>query len=206
MERFETEEQQVEAIKRFWKENGTAIIIGAVVGLGGLWGWRYYNEHKIAAMEQASEQYQQRIEALRDDNGFSQAIEMVKANPDSGYALIASLVLAQQAVEHQDLAEAAKQLQFVATQADDLAIQALANVRLARVQLEQGQLDDALVTLDNVSDVAFTDKVQEIRGDIYQQQSLFDKARAAYSAALEKNSNNHQVKMKLDNLAVAAKG
>ena len=38
MERFETEEQQVEAIKRFWKEHGTAIIVGAALGLGGLWG------------------------------------------------------------------------------------------------------------------------------------------------------------------------
>ena len=40
MEQFATEEQQVEAIKRFWKEHGTAIIVGAALGLGGLWGWR----------------------------------------------------------------------------------------------------------------------------------------------------------------------
>ena len=43
MEQFATEEQQVEAIKRFWKEHGTAIIVGAALGLGGLWGWRYYS-------------------------------------------------------------------------------------------------------------------------------------------------------------------
>lgn len=27
---YETEEQQVEAIKQFWKENGTAIILGEI--------------------------------------------------------------------------------------------------------------------------------------------------------------------------------
>ena len=37
MEIYNSEEQQVEAIKRFWKENGTAIIAGVVLGLGGLY-------------------------------------------------------------------------------------------------------------------------------------------------------------------------
>lgn len=206
MERFETEEQQVEAIKRFWKENGMAIIVGAVVGLGGLWGWRYYNEQQLASMEQASEQYQQSIEALQDENGLAKAAELIKADPDNGYALMTALILAQQAVENKDLAEASKQLKFVAEQASEPAIQAIASLRLARVQLELNELDAALVTLDSVADEAFADKVQEVKGDIYQQQSLFDKARAAYSAALEENSNNIQVKMKLDNLAVAANG
>ncbi|MGU3844696.1 YfgM family protein, partial [Vibrio diabolicus] len=44
MELYDTEEQQVEAIKDWWKENGKAVIIGAVVGLGGLFGWRYYQD------------------------------------------------------------------------------------------------------------------------------------------------------------------
>ena len=38
MEQYETEEQQVEAIKRFWKENGLSLVIGALLGLGGLLG------------------------------------------------------------------------------------------------------------------------------------------------------------------------
>ena len=64
MEHYETEEQQVEAIKRFWKENGTAIIVGAVLGLGGLWGWRYYNDEQIAAKEQASAAFESQTAAL----------------------------------------------------------------------------------------------------------------------------------------------
>ena len=64
MEQFATEEQQVEAIKRFWKDNGTAIIIGAVLGLGGLWGWRYYSDSQLEAKAQASVEYQQAVETL----------------------------------------------------------------------------------------------------------------------------------------------
>ncbi len=35
MELYDTEEEQVQAIKEWWKENGKAVIIGAVLGLGG---------------------------------------------------------------------------------------------------------------------------------------------------------------------------
>ncbi len=47
MEIYNSEEQQVEAIKRFWKENGTAIIAGVVLGLGGLYGWRYFQDQQL---------------------------------------------------------------------------------------------------------------------------------------------------------------
>ena len=62
MEQFATEEQQVEAIKRFWKEHGTAIIVGAALGLGGLWGWRAYSEAQIETKEAASVAYQNAVE------------------------------------------------------------------------------------------------------------------------------------------------
>ena len=207
MEQFATEEQQVEAIKKFWKENGMAIVLGAVLGLGGLWGWRYYNESQITSQELASAGYQTAIEALSEDaSGFSTAVAFVDANPDSGYAVLTSLQLAKQAVERSDLPEAAKQLNFAAEQAKDDAVRNLATIRLARVQIEMGELDTALTTLAKVEDDAFAAQVEEYQGDVYLQQQLFDKARAAYSGALEKNAANAVLKMKLDNLAVAANG
>ncbi len=207
MEQFATEEQQVEAIKRFWKENGIAIIVGAVIGLGGLWGWRYYNEQQITSQEAASTGYQQAVEALAADaSGFTTAVNFVNENQDNGYAYLTSLQLAKEAVERKDLEEAAKQLTFVADNSKDAMLQSVANLRLARVQIEQTSFDTALTTLAKVTDAAFGSQVEEYKGDVFVQQQLFDKARAAYSAALEKNENNNVVKMKLDNLAVAANG
>ena len=46
MEIYSTEEQQVDAIKQFWKDYGNSILIGAVVGLGGLYAWNYYSDVK----------------------------------------------------------------------------------------------------------------------------------------------------------------
>ncbi|GAA0367497.1 YfgM family protein [Bowmanella denitrificans] len=204
MEIYSTEEQQVEAIKKFWKENGTAIILGAVIGLGGLWGWRYYNEQRIAGMDEASNQYQQAMQGLEtDEQGFSKALEYVKANPDNNYALLAAMQLAHQAVSRDDLNEAAKQLEFAASKAKVPAIAAVAKLRLARVQLQLEQYTEAMSALDGIAEDSFKAQVQELKGDIHLKQGNLDKARAAYSAALEVSSNN-LLKMKLDNLPAVA--
>jgi predicted negative regulator of RcsB-dependent stress response len=207
MEQYVTEEQQVEAIKRFWKENGIPIVVGAALGLGGLFGWRYYNDAQIAAQEQASATYDVvTLDMIKNEAGFSSAQSYIDENSDSGYALLMAFKLAQQAAESKDLTEAAKQLSFAASSADSASVKAIANLRVARVQLEQGMHEQALATLDNVLDEAFLAQRQETKGDVYQAQQLFDKARAAYSSALEVNANNNILKMKLDNLATLANG
>ena len=202
MERYETEEQQVEAIKRFWKENGTALVIGAVLGLSGLYGWRYYNDSQVNAQETASIAFEQAENQLvKDEKGFSAAQAYITEHGDTGYAYLMALQLAQQAIERKDLSEAAKQLAFVSSQAELSAVKAIAGIRLARVQLEQGQYEQALQSLDSINDAAFAGQTQAVKGDVFVAQQLFDKARAAYSAALEKNSGDRLIKMKLDSLA-----
>lgn len=207
MEQYETEEQQVEAIKRFWKENGLALIIGAILGLGGLLGWRYYNDSQIEAKEQASFAYEKSSdELLKGEVGFSQAKTFIDNYSGTGYAMLMALELSQQAIERKDLTEAVIQLQFVANNAKLSAVQSVAQLRLARIQIEKGEFEQALVSADKVTDQAFNSQSQEVRGDVYKAQQLFDKARAAYSAALETNANDQVLKMKLDNLAIAANG
>jgi predicted negative regulator of RcsB-dependent stress response len=207
MEQYETEEQQIEAIKRFWKENGVALVIGAFLGLGGLLGWRWYNDSQIAAKEQASFAYEKASEELlKGEAGFSKAKTFIDGHSDTGYAMLIALEMAQQAIERKDLTEAAKQLEFVVSNAKLSAVQSVAQLRLARIQIEQGELELALTSADKVTDQAFKSQSQEIKGDVYQAQQLFDKARAAYSAALESNERDQVLKMKLDNLAVAANG
>ena len=58
MEQFATEEQQVEAIKRFWSEHGTSLIVRCSTGISRLFGWQYYSDSQIAAKEAASQSYQ----------------------------------------------------------------------------------------------------------------------------------------------------
>ncbi|WP_438862731.1 YfgM family protein [Neptunicella sp.] len=205
MESFSTEEQQVEAIKRFWKENGTAIILGAVIGLGGLWGWRHYNEQQIAEREAASSQYEQLMGELESgDKGFTQAAEFIKQNPDNSYALLTALQLAKKAVDSKDYAEAEKQLQWATGHAENAAIKGTVQIRLARVQLQLEKFDDALATLAGIELPAFAATADEVKGDVLVKQGKIDQARAAYSQSLELNANNPLLQLKLDNLAAAS--
>ena len=203
MERYETEEQQVEAIKQFWKDHGAAIIIGAVLGLGGLWGWRYYSESQITSQEDASLRYQEAIETLATDD-TAKLTQFAKDEEAAGYKTIANLVAAQQAAEEGDFDAAANHLNTVVSESPDAHIASIASLRLARVQIEMNQLDAALSTLGEISDKAFDAEVQEIKGDIFVRQAKFDDARMAYTSALEKSTSNRLLQMKLDNLAVAA--
>ncbi|MDO6566243.1 tetratricopeptide repeat protein [Alteromonas sp. 1_MG-2023] len=204
MEQFATEDQQVEAIKRFWKEHGTAIIVGAALGLGGLFGWQYYSDSQMATKEAASVDYQNAVETYGEEGSAEKIAAFISANEDTGYASVASLLAAKQAVDAGDLDAAASHLNRVVTFAENEELKALAAIRLTRVQIEMNQLDAALSTLGNITNEAFAAEVSELKGDVYQQQSKFDDARLAYSGALEKNANNPLLQMKLDNLAVAA--
>lgn len=203
VEEYSTEEQQVEAIKKFWKENGTAIILGAVIGLGGLWGWRYYNDQRIASQEQASLQYEQAMTQL-EQNQYDKAKSFVSENPDSHYAALASFQLAKQAVDQGNLDEAAAQLKLAADKAGVNAMASVAKVRLARVQIQLQAYEEALKTLSSVEAQSFKSLVLELQGDVYVAQDNTEQARSAYSEALQLNAGNNLLKMKLDNLQVLA--
>ena len=43
---YETEEQQVEALKEWWAENGRAIIAGVVLGGVVIGGWGWWQSHR----------------------------------------------------------------------------------------------------------------------------------------------------------------
>lgn len=97
MEVYTTEEQQVEVIKNWWKENGTSVIAGTVIGLVGLFGWRYYNEHQQTTQEAASQAYNEMSAQLAkgDAAGFEQAQSFISAHKGDSYAELAALQLAR---------------------------------------------------------------------------------------------------------------
>lgn len=124
MELYDTEEQQVEAIKDWWKENGKAVIIGAVVGLGGLFGWRYYQDSVIQASEAASQSYTTAMNALQDKGTDAQADvkAFIESNEVKEYSVLAALQLAKAQVEAQDLSAALEQLKWAQSNTQDAAL------------------------------------------------------------------------------------
>ncbi|MBW3692986.1 YfgM family protein [Aeromonas dhakensis] len=207
MEVYTTEEQQVEVIKNWWKENGTSVIAGTVIGLVGLFGWRYYNEHQQTTQEAASQAYNEMSAQLAkgDAAGFEQAQGFISAHKGDSYAELAALQLAAAAVKADKLDLAAEQLTQVATSGDE-SIRPIAALRLARVLNDQGKADEALAQLGKINNDAFKAQVAEVRGDILQKQGKSEEARDAYQAAADAGGlqSSAELKLKMDDLALPA--
>ena len=202
MDQFSTEEEQIEAVKKFWKENGIPIVVGAALGLGGLWGWRFYNAEQLQAQSQASDAYNTAIEALAGDSPDLTTVQsFIDSNNNTVYAVMAALQLAKEAVEAKDLDEAEKQLSWASENVTDFSLKDLALVRLARVQSELEKHDVALATLDKVTSEAFQAQVFSVKGDVQVKQEQYAAAQESYTKALELSDGNKSLlQMKIDHL------
>ena len=208
MEVYSTEEQQAEAIKGFFRDNGVALAVGVVLGLGGLYGWKAYNQHTIETTESLSDSYTQLVENAGQEGStlLTDADEFIKTNGSSSYSVLAAFVTAKEAVEKDDLDKAAEKLTWISVNSKNTEFKALAFTRLARIQLEQKQYDAALATLGNTLPESSKATVAELKGDVYVAKNESEQARSAYQAAVDAGGleNNSLLQIKLDNLAVAA--
>ncbi|RSD32270.1 YfgM family protein [Vibrio pectenicida] len=203
MELYDTEEQQVEAIKDWWKENGKSVILGAVVGLGGLFGWRYYQDSVTAAQESASESYTKAVQQLAESGAEGEAALQVfiDANNDSQYAVLAALQLAKVQVEAGEFDEALAQLEWAKSATEDQALVSVISFRLARLKSEQGDFDDALTELSAIDDESWAGRVAELKGDILLRKGDSEGAYTAYIEAQQAKDASQALQMKLDDLA-----
>lgn len=207
MEVYSTEEQQAEAIKRFFRENGTSLIAGVVLGLGGLYGWKAYNQSQIDSAEAASDAYTQLISTAGQENSdvLAKSDAFLTEYKDSSYAVLAAFVSACEAVDAKDYSAAKEKLEWIVTNAPKAELKAIATTRIARIELAEGNFDAALAKLNTTLPEAFKAQVEELKGDIYLAKDDKDNARLAYQAALDAagETQNQLLQVKLDNLAVA---
>jgi len=191
IEGYETEEQQVEAIKGWWKKNGNTLVISAVVGLAGLWGWRYYNASVITAHESTSQAFsemQTKFAAETGEKDLQVISDFVAENNDNTYGMLASLLLAKEAVEQTKYDLAKTQLQQAQKQNSYAPLDPVINLRLARVEFELGNNDAALSTLALITEKPFLARAEQLKGNVYLQMGEQDKARSAFQDAI----NNSQ--------------
>jgi predicted negative regulator of RcsB-dependent stress response len=201
-----SEEEQVEALKRWWKENGKSVIAGVVLGLGGVFGWQYWGQHQRQVAEQASQQFEQLTESVAAGSGtaVAQAEALIAGHEGSAYAVFAALNLAKVKFQQGDIDGARERLQWVVANADDQSLRQIARLRLARLLLDQGAVDEASGLIAQAPVDNFKGDIAELRGDIALQKGDREAARQAYMEALEfQVSNSALVQMKVDNLAAA---
>lgn len=203
MEIYTSEEQQVEAIKRFWNQYGKAILGGVVIGLTSLYGWRYYQAEQRASAEALSNSYAQLVQQQgNDEEWLAQAQRFIGEQGSSNYAVFAALLSAKEAVNAGDLAAASNHLLWAQQNSKDANVKAIAQIRLARVQRELGDFTAALNTINQTMPASFAAQQAELKGDILQASGDLAAAKTAFEQALAQAGDNSQLlQIKLDELA-----
>ncbi len=215
METYRTEEEQVEAIKHWWRENGKSTVLGVAIALSLVFGWRGWNNYQADRAAEASVLYENLLQAdaAVQSNGSKRETAEHLANTlkdgfsGHSYAQYAALIQAKYAVNDGDYDAAEAELNWVLAQGPDAAIKAQTQLRLARVQFAKGELDAALAIAEGLKDGSAAVQALELQGDVMRAQG--DKAAAleAYRQAdainrqQENPLNNRLLKMKINSLA-----
>ena len=187
MDVYRTEEEQVEAIKKWWKENGKSIVAGIVIGITAIFGWRTWNNHVAMQAEAASKLYEEMITASRtndSDNMRVYADRIIADYKSSTYATFATLMLAKLAAEANDFETAETHLRWVMDNNSQPELEHIARLRLANVLIASGKLDQAGNLLNISKPGEFAARYDELRGDIFVKQGKTEEARQAYQLAL----------------------
>ena len=198
------EEQEINQLKDWWKENGKTIIVAFILGVGGMFGWRYWQAHQAEQIAQASAQYDALIYSAQQDKQAKKANieQFVQANSKTAYAVFALLDEAKKAAEKQDFAAAEVNLNQALTQSQDEVLTSIVALRLSAVQFQLGQLDNALTTLNQVKGESFNARKSILTGDIQVAKGDKVAAKNSFQQAQQSGSQLEQqmAKMKLNNL------
>jgi len=215
VETYRTEDEQLAALKSWWKENGKSLVVGVLLAIAAVFGWQNWQASQQAAGEAASEIYFNLIEAvaLNDASQTSTVMHLAeqlqKEHASLTYAQYGALFAAKQAADNSDFEQAEKQLSWAVDNADKTSsVYQIALLRLARVIAAQGgeeKQQRALAMIENVDAGAHKASFEEVKGDLYLSLGREADARNAYQAAADAVEGQPRLvlNLKLNDLAAA---
>ncbi len=188
MENYASEKEQIEALKKWWKENGSSTITGVLLGLTVIFGGKAWFGYQARQHESASHLYVQFMNALgqQDAAAVSKAGDaLVSEFSGSPYAVFAAMGMAQQQIDQGQPDAARAQLQWALDHAKPETIQHSARLRLVRLLIAQGELENATALLAQApATPEYAPLYAELRGDLALTQGNRSVAGEAYAEAL----------------------
>lgn len=195
MDTYKTEDEQLESLKKWMRDNGRHVLIGILsiaVVVFGAYSWQQRQQHQ---RDGASVEYQNLLQAIRvaDNNASKESVATARHLADTlkdqygatTYAQFAALFKARLAVQENDLAQAESELRWVLAQKPEIDLKALTQLRLARVLQAKGDADGALALLDESGAGSYAASYAQLKGDIALAKGDSSGARAAYERAQE---------------------
>lgn len=210
MEIYDTEEEQLEALKRWWKENGQATILGLVMGIAVILAWNFWQDHKKEQAGLASALYSELLLAT-DSNKLDSAEKLAERlqqqYPKTEYAAYSGLLLAKVKVQQGDLAKAETILTSIAS-GSNKELGNIANIRLVRLMMANGQYEHGLKlinSIDPANSASYSGNYDELVGDLYVALDRIELARSSYQKALESGYRSPLLQLKIDDLTAPEK-
>jgi predicted negative regulator of RcsB-dependent stress response len=199
-------QEELDQLKAWWKTYGGSLVVGVLLGVVVVFGYRYWTQQREAGRETASALYDQLLVELRTNKSEARASgeKLIGEYSSTPYAAMAALLLARQAHDAGDSALARQRLEWTLAHAKDVATQHTARLRLARLLLDTGEVQAVTALVERKDITGFEAEYYELKGDLAVAQSQRDAARTAYREALKYVAPGSAyvsvVNMKLDDL------
>ncbi len=202
-----TEEEQVDAIKKWWKDNAKSVIGGVLIGLAVIYGGKTWLAQENTNIEQASATYQSMMQDMEQGNSSSAAEKaslLLGQYSDTPYATLAALNMAKIKVDENNLVGAKSHLRWALDHADQVEIKHIARLRLIRVLISDNLSDEALALIESTDFGEYASSYQELKGDALVTKGQINLAKGAYTLALQSLNPGSRlrtyIEIKLDNL------
>jgi predicted negative regulator of RcsB-dependent stress response len=201
------EQEQINAVKAWWKQNGNTVLLGVAVFVAivaGMQGWRYYQQKQTIEAAGLYEALQGAAGQHNTKSVREIAAQLMERFPRTAYASRAALSAARASYEAGDGTSAKAQLQWVIDRAKSDEIKDTARLQMAGVLLDEKSHDEALRLLDAKHGAGFDGLYADLKGDVLLASGKSAEARAAYQLALEKmdpaSAYRGLVQLKLDGM------
>ncbi|MFW6094624.1 MAG: YfgM family protein [Pseudomonadota bacterium] len=182
MSDYLNEEEQLARLREWWQRHGVALLLGVVVVVAGVVGWRWYQGHleeRVAATSELFAEYRQADGERRS----TLARRIVDEGSGTAYPTFVRLVQARDAVAAGEPEEAQSLLREAVDAATGAELADLARVRLARVLFAASDSDGALAVLQDVASAGYRALTAELKGDIHLARDQRARAHQSYTAA-----------------------
>jgi predicted negative regulator of RcsB-dependent stress response len=204
------EQEQLEALKAWWKDNGSFVLgtlLVVVVAKGGWRGWQYYQNKQSTEAATLYAEFTRQLQSNDAKRVNDAAAAVMEKYSGTAYASRAALMAAQVNEYGKDIARAKTQLQWAIEHAGEATLKDVAHLRLAAILLDEQAYDDAMKLLNAAHPDSFNGLYADLKGDVLSAQGKTDEARTAYKLAYEKTDAKSMyrnlIQMKMDALGVA---
>lgn len=201
------EQEQVETLKAWWKDNGKWLLLVLAIalgGYGGMQGWQAYKTNQALAASSLFFDLTKQVESGDPKRINDAATAVVSSYGGSAYAPRAYLLASQINLQLGDPARAKIQLQWVLKNASEEGLKNVARLNLATMLLDEKNFSEAQELLDAPHPDSYDNLYADLKGDMLSAQEKKEEARVAYQKALEKTDSKSQysalIRLKLEAL------